>query len=86
MNKTNVNPVTTDKLTRLPYQKTHSTEDSYSLESYKYGQMNDAVKRYRISRSTFTRLRDNDPEFPTWFKRGSLGIYDFSKLDKYFSA
>lgn len=62
------------------------TIDSKPLESNKYGQMNDAIKRYRISRSTFTRLRDNDPEFPTWFKRGSLGVYDFSKLDKYFSA
>ena len=78
-------PVITGKSTRLPYQKTHST-DSYSLESNKYGQMKHACERYRISRSTFTRLRDNDPDFPSWFKRGSLGIYDFAKLDNYFSA
>ncbi len=85
MQTTNANPVITEKLTRLPYQETHST-DSYSLGSNKYGQMKHACERYRISRSTFTRLRDNDPDFPSWFKRGSLGIYDFSKLDNYFSA
>ena len=71
MTKTNTNPVITD---------------NNPLELNKYGQMKHALARYSISRSTFTRLRDNDPEFPTWFKRGRLGLYDFAKLDNYFSA
>ena len=52
----------------------------------RYGQLKQVIERYNISRSTFVRLRDTDPDFPTWFKRGKLCVYDFTKLDNYFSA
>jgi len=57
-----------------------------SLNAHGYGKIKAVLTRYDISRSAFNRLRDDDPEFPTWFKRGKLCIYDFAKLDKYFSA
>jgi len=51
-----------------------------------FGQGEQAWKRYAISRSAFLKLRDNDPEFPTFFKRGRICVYSFNKLDRYFSA
>jgi hypothetical protein len=52
----------------------------------KYGQLSDVIQRYRISRSSILKLRDTDPKFPKYFKRGQLYIYDITKLDTYFSA
>ena len=51
-----------------------------------FGQGEQAWTRYGISRSAFLKLRDNDPEFPTYFKRGRICVYNFNKLDRYFSA
>ncbi len=50
------------------------------------GKEADIVKQLPISRSTFLRLRDNDPDFPAFFRRGRVCIYDLDKLIKYFSA
>ena len=97
MQKTIETPVITDtemetmtaELQVLSKAQSFTTPDLYPHESTitpRYGQQSQAIKRYSISRSTFIRLRDTDPDFPSWFKRGRLGLYDFAKLDNYFSA
>jgi len=62
----------------MPYQ-----EPTFAT---RLGKEADIVKQLPISRSTFLRLRDNDPDFPTFFRRGRVYIYDLDKLIKYFSA
>jgi hypothetical protein len=52
----------------------------------RFGKEADIVKQLPISRSTFLQLRDNDPDFPAFFRRGRVCIYDLDKLIKYFSA
>ena len=51
-----------------------------------FGQGEQAWTRYGISRSAFLKLRETDPKFPAYFKRGRLCVYNFDKLDGYFSA
>jgi len=62
----------------MPYQET--------TFATRLGKEADIVKQLPISRSTFLQLRDNDPDFPAFFRRGRVCIYDLDKLIKYFSA
>jgi len=78
------NPVSSPRIDLFPYESYESNAPTQKQQGY--GQLNQVIKRYAISRSAFVRLRDTDDSFPSWFKRGKLCIYDLSKLDKYFSA